>query len=120
MKRTTTIITAALFAITGIGFAAPASADTCRESIWGEDIWGNKRYDCSDGSYKMKNPFNTDRLDDPWATYEFESNSYGSDTWSGKCKYTSFRNSYECRGQYNNRFGSNDFYGSDDFYGSGW
>ena len=82
-----------------VATASAVNADTCRESLWGEDIWGNKRFDCSDGSYTLKKPFGTNTWDDPWARYEFKkNNSFRGDGWSGNCKYKSFSNSYRCRG----------------------
>ena len=118
MKRVTAIVTTAIFAAAGLAFAAPANAETCRESILGEDIFGNKRFNCSDGSYTLKKPWTTNRWDDPWATYKFESNSSRRDSWSGDCKYSSFGSSYRCSGGYNDRFSSGSRYGSNGLYGS--
>jgi len=115
---------ASIFAV--VATAGTASADTCRESLWGEDIWGNKRFDCSDGSYTLKKPFGTNTWDDPWARYEFkkDSSSYGND-WSGKCTYESFSDTYECRGTSSGLYsggysGYNDLYGYSDPFSSGW
>ena len=104
MKRVALFLATAVTAVGLVAIAAPAQANTCRESIWGDDMWGNKRYDCSDGSYTLKKPLYQDRWDDPFTTYELESDSYGSNKWTGKCKYSSFGNSYECRGQSKNRY----------------
>jgi len=101
-KMIATLVGVGVFAAASIlavvATAGTASADTCRESLWGEDIWGNKRFDCSDGTYTLKKPFGTNRWDDPWADYRFEKDGYfRGNGWSGTCTYDSFWDEYECR-----------------------
>jgi hypothetical protein len=113
MKKRIAAIGAGLVAGAAVIAGAPgaSAADNCRESLWGDDIFGNKRYSCSDGSYTLKKPFYSDRWDDPFTTYEFEGDS---NSWSGKCSYSSFRNGYDCTGGYKDRYGYNS-YGSDSY-----
>ena len=91
-----TIAVAATTFTFGAVVASPASAENCRPSIYGTDIFGNQKYNCSDGSYTLKKPMFSDRWDDPMSTYELKKD-YGYGTKSQKCRYNSFSNGYKCR-----------------------
>jgi hypothetical protein len=80
----------------GVVAASPASAENCRPSMYGKDIFGNQKYNCSDGSYTLKKPMFSDRWDDPLSTYELKKD-YGFGTKSQKCRYSSLSKGYNCR-----------------------
>jgi len=115
---------ASIFAV--MATASPASADTCQESLWGQDMWGNKQFDCPDGSYTMTKPFGTSTWDDPWANYELKKDSaYSSNRWTGRCTYNSFYNSYDCTEKSNGWSSSgyssySDPFSFNDPFSSGW
>ena len=116
MKRRIATLAAALITGAAVLVGAPtASADNCRESLWGDDLYGNKSFDCSDGSYTLKKPFGSS-WDDSISTYEFEGDS---NSYSGKCTYSYLTGGYKCKGDYKDSYGSNrgGSYGSNS-YGS--
>lgn len=76
--------------------AAPAQAENCRSSIYGTDIFGNPKYNCSDGSYTLKKPMWSNSWDDPFTTYELKKD-YGFGSKSQKCRYDSLFKRYNCR-----------------------
>ncbi len=79
--------------------AAPsASAASCKPSFFGQDFFGNQRYDCPGGSYTLRQPFGEQSWDDPFASYELRPDSGSS--WnkpSQRCRYDRFFNRYNCR-----------------------
>jgi hypothetical protein len=85
--------TAAIALLTGIAIAAApaASADTCRESVFGSSLFG-KKFNCPDGTSMTIKPNLSGLYTDSFSRYSGRDN-YGN---TYNCKYNSFSGAYKC------------------------
>jgi len=96
LRKFVVAVAVASVALTGlVVIGAPAHAQNCRQSsLYPTDIYGNKNFNCSNGSYSLKKPFGSNDWRNPMSTYELKPNRGGS---SQRCRYNSLFNRYDCR-----------------------
>jgi hypothetical protein len=75
-------------------FAAPttAQANTCKENQLGTSVFG-KKFNCSNGNSFTIKPNLSGSYSDPFSTYKAR-DRYGNNL---NCRYSNFRNSYNCK-----------------------